>query len=224
MVYVTGDIHGGVDIHKLTTDHFPIQKELTKEDYVVICGDFGLVWDESATEHYWRKWLSGKNFTTLFIDGNHENFPLLRSYPTKEMFGGVVREIVPSVYHLERGQVLCIDDRAFFVMGGARSHDKEWRVDGVSWWEEEIPSLEEMERGNEALERSGWKVDCVLSHCAPRGVQMLLSPYYESDPIVSYLEFVRQKIEFKRWLFGHYHIDRQINEQFVALYNNIVRI
>ena len=44
-IYVTGDTHQSIDIHKLTTSNFPEQKELTKNDYVIICGDFGLLWN-----------------------------------------------------------------------------------------------------------------------------------------------------------------------------------
>ena len=226
MIYVTGDIHGNIDIRKLNADRFPQQKEMTKEDYVIICGDFGLVWDGSNEEKYWRKWLSEKNFTTLFIDGNHENFPLLRSFPTSEKFGGVVREVAPSVFHLERGQVLTIDGNTFFTMGGAASHDKEWRTEGVSWWREEVPSIEEMQRGFNALGKIGWKVDYVLTHTVPKDLRPLLGwgavCDREADPTESYLNNIYSGLDFKRWYFGHYHIDRQINSQFIALYNRIV--
>lgn len=71
MIYITGDIHG--DPSKLSSDIFPEQKEMTKDDYVIICGDFGLIWEqkESKTEKYWLDWLEEKPFTTLFVDGNH---------------------------------------------------------------------------------------------------------------------------------------------------------
>ena len=42
MIYVTGDTHANIDIAKLNTTKFPQQKELTKNDFVIICGDFGL--------------------------------------------------------------------------------------------------------------------------------------------------------------------------------------
>lgn len=47
MIYITGDIHGDIDIHKLTTQNFPQQRTMTKDDYLIICGDFGLLWDDS---------------------------------------------------------------------------------------------------------------------------------------------------------------------------------
>lgn len=47
---------------------------MTKQDYVIICGDFGGVWDGSKREKYWLDWLEDKPFTTLFVSGNHENY------------------------------------------------------------------------------------------------------------------------------------------------------
>ena len=57
-VWITGDIHGNPQ--RFSTDIFPEQKEMTKDDVVIILGDFGLVWDysgENKTEKYWLDWL-----------------------------------------------------------------------------------------------------------------------------------------------------------------------
>jgi predicted phosphodiesterase len=222
MIFVTGDTHANLDIGKLSTRKFPEQKELTKEDFLIVCGDFGLVWDGSAREIYWQDWLSDKNFTTLWIDGNHENFDILYEFPLVEKFGGKVREIAPDIYHLDRGQVLTIDNQKIFVMGGARSHDREHRIEHISWWEQEMPTSEEMERAIEALDRCEWGVDYVITHCAPKSVQKMVCSWYESDPLVSFLERVHTDLKFKRWYFGHYHIDRTFGEQFEALYNRVI--
>ncbi len=222
MIYVTGDTHANLDISKLSTKKFPQQRELTKDDYVIVAGDFGLVWDGSGREIYWQDWLADKNFTTLFVDGNHENFDILRELKLIPMFGGYVRQVTEGVYHLERGQVLNIDGKKIYVMGGARSIDKESRREHISWWPQEIPSNDEMERAIQALEAANWEVDYVITHCAPRSVQEMLAAWYENDPVVSFHERVRQDLIFKRWFFGHYHVDKQINEQFIALYNRVV--
>lgn len=80
MIFVTGDTHG--DYTRFNTANFPEQKAMTKLDYVIICGDFG-IWNESNEEKYWLNWLQDKPFTTLFVDGNHENYDLLNSYPVE---------------------------------------------------------------------------------------------------------------------------------------------
>ena len=68
-------------------------------------------------------WLEGKPFTTLFVDGNHENFDRLYAYPVEEWHGGKVHKIRPSVIHMMRGQVFAIDGKSVFTFGGASSHD-----------------------------------------------------------------------------------------------------
>ena len=224
MIYVTGDTHANIDISKLNMDKFPQQKDLTKNDYLIICGDFGLVWDGSRREMWWQDWLSNKNFTTLWVDGNHENFDILYEFPLMDKFGGKVREIAPDIYHLDRGQVLTIDGKKIFVMGGARSTDKECRIEHISWWKQEMPSQEEMEHAISSLDKAGWSVDYVITHCAPRSVQKLIADWYENDPMVSFLERIYADLNFKKWYFGHYHIDKQFNEQFVALYNKVIPI
>lgn len=224
MIYITGDTHANIDIGKLNTKNFPQQKDMNKQDYLIVCGDFGLVWDGSAREIYWQDWLTEKNFTTLWIDGNHENFDILREFPLTEKFGGFVREIAPDIFHLDRGQVLTIDGKKFFVMGGARSHDKEFRIEHISWWKQEMPTHQEMERAIKALDECGWQVDYVITHCAPKSVQKMICSWYENDPLVSFLERIREDLKFKKWYFGHYHIDRELSEQFMALYNRVVKM
>lgn len=124
MIYVTGDIHGSN--RRFYTRLFPEQKKMTKDDYMIICGDFGLVWDwvgESAGEQFALDELNERNFTTLFVDGNHENFNRLNAYPVTKWHGGKVHMIRPSVMHLMRGQVFDICGKKCFTFGGARSHD-----------------------------------------------------------------------------------------------------
>ena len=110
-------------------DSIPVSyTHLTKEDYMLICGDFGGVWDGGKKDERNLDWLEELPFTTLFVSGNHENFDLLRKYPTEEWNGGTIQRIRPHVVHLMRGQVFDLQGYSFFTMGGARSHDIE---DGV---------------------------------------------------------------------------------------------
>lgn len=123
MIYITGDIHA--DPRRFSTDGFPEQKSMTKNDYVIICGDFGLLWDQpqSSREKHAIDWLSQKPFTTLFVDGNHENFDRLNALPVEEWHGGKVHRISDSIFHLIRGEMFDLDGISVFAFGGARSHD-----------------------------------------------------------------------------------------------------
>jgi len=228
MIYVTGDTHIPVDIQKLKTELFPEQRQLTKSDYVIICGDFGGVWADSAEDQYWLKWLDKKNFTTLFVDGNHENHRMLNEkYEVVPFCGGKAHRIMDSVYHLMRGQVFTIDGLKFFTMGGAASHDRQCRREGVSWWPEELPSDSEYEEAIANLERHGREVDYIITHCAPDSIQRQISDYYKSDRLTGFLEEVKNQVSYKHWYFGHYHIlvmNEDIDGRHTCLFDKIVKV
>lgn len=217
MIYITGDTHS--DFTRFTEDQFPIQAEMTKNDYVIICGDFGGVWtfeEESSREKEALDWLNNKNFTTLFVDGNHENFTrLYNDYPVEEWHGGKVHKIRDSVLHLMRGEIFDIDGKKIFAFGGAKSHDIQ---DGILNLDEE-----EMENGINNLEKVNYKVDYIISHCCPTSIQTILErSTYKKDYLTDYFQNIMKKCEFKKWYFGHYHDYRQINSQFILLYEDIV--
>ncbi len=244
MIYITGDTHS--DFTRFTEEKFPIQSEMTKDDYIIICGDFGGVWtfeEESRREKEALDWLNNKNFTTLFVDGNHENYTRLYNYPIEEWKGGKVHKIRDSVLHLMRGEIFEIDNKKIFAFGGARSHDIQdgilnldeeekiyeyrkrgayFRIRDFSWWDLELPTNQEMENGIENLEKINYKVDYIISHCCPTSIQTLINSTYKRDILTDYLQQISEKCTFKRWYFGHYHDYKQVNSQFTLLYENIV--
>lgn len=251
MVFVTGDTHGNW-MNRLKVDSFSEQKEMTKDDYVIICGDFG-IWDDSKREKYNLDWLEDKTFTTLFVSGNHENYDILDSLPVEEWHGGKVNFVRPSVIHLTRGQVFDIEDKKFFTFGGASSHDisagilepddplfKEkkrlldkdpfalYRINHVSWWQRELPSDEEMEEGLRNLERENNKVDYIITHCPYTSLLRQMdggSGLYQSDYLTDYLQKIKQTVDFKHWLFGHMHCNETYNwERSSCLYEQIIRM
>lgn len=224
MIYVTGDLHGSIDYWKITNSCFPKQKTLTKNDYVIICGDFGLVWDLKKEERYLIGELSHRKFTTLFVDGNHENFDILNTFPVEFWHGGKIHKVSDSVYHLMRGQVFDIDGYRVFTMGGASSHDKICRKENISWWKEELPSYEEYEEAMSNLDSVGWNVDIVLSHCAPNSVQDKINSGFQYDQLTRFLQEIKDRLLYSKWFFGHYHVDEDVDEKHHCLYHKIVKV
>ena len=250
MIYITGDCH--CNFERFNTEIFPEQEEMTKDDYVIICGDFGGVWDKDASgkkEIWWLDWLENKPFTTLFVDGNHENFDRLYSYPVEMWNGGRVHKIRPSVIHLMRGQVYLLDGKKIFSFGGARSHDisggilepedpdykikkkqldKGWepyRINHVSWWEQEMPTAEEMEEGRRNLKGHGNCVDFIVTHCCSSGTQACLGAgLFTPDALTNYFQELWETVQFKKWFFGHYHDNKNVNAEEILLYEQIIRI
>lgn len=246
MIYVTGDTHRSYN--RFSSDNFPEQKTMSKSDYVIICGDFG-IWDKSNEEKHWMDWLEDKPFTTLFVDGNHENFDLLNSMPIEQWNGGNVHYVRPSVIHLMRGQLFNIDNKKIFTMGGATSHDiqdgilelddpnfkakrkkldkdlKMYRINHLSYWKEEMPSELEYNTALDTLDKHNWDVDYIFSHCIATSVSDILGGgFYQPDVLTDFHEEIKQRCNFKYWFFGHYHDNRVISNKFICLYEQLIKI
>ena len=245
-IFITGDTHG--DFSRLLPAAFYEQRDLTKEDYLILCGDFGGVWDGGDAEQQWLDWLETRSFTTLFVSGNHENYDLLRNYPISQWHGGLVQAIRPSVLHLMRGQLYNICGKRIFTMGGASSHDIRdgilepdnpdyerklrqlnaagalYRVNHRSWWKEELPGEDEYRTAREALDKTGWDLDYIITHCAPTSIALMGSRHNEADRLTDFLQEVQERAKYHYWLFGHYHDNNAIDEKHILLWEQIVRV
>lgn len=229
-IYLCGDVHGEMDIHKLKKHLFPEGKKLTKDDYVIALGDFGLLWDGGKRQENLIEWYESQKWTTLFIDGNHENHHQIANLLEVDLLGSKAGQVSDSIYHLKRGNVYTINDKTFFCMGGAHSIDKVYRTENVTWWKEEIPSHKEFENGLDSIEKYNKKFDYVLTHTCPSSIldeMVKLNRLYDlkvNDPVARYLQVVLEQIEFKHWYFGHFHLDINIKEKFNCLYENLIRL
>lgn len=253
MIYITGDTHA--DFKRFSTNNFPEQREMTKYDYVIICGDFGGIWDYEESkpeEKYWLDWMNDKSFTTLFVDGNHENYDRLKQFPIVSFHGGKAHKIRDSIYHLMRGYVFNLQGKSFFSFGGARSHDIQdgilnmedydspkgliadykyrtlkgemLRINHVSWWEEEMPNRQEMDRGIRNLAKVDNKVDFVISHSLPQTVCGALG-YAVADDLTKYFDCLLENgLVFKHWYSGHYHKEIDVFGKYHIRYHSIERI
>ena len=246
-IFCTGDCHG--NFLRFEKEYFPEQETMTRDDTVIITGDFGAIWNGEPQDAKQLDWLEALPFTTLFVCGNHENFDELYAYPVEEWHNGKVHRIRPHVLHLMRGQVFEMEGYTFFTMGGARSIDvwdgildpdepdfklKYWalrrrravfRVKHLSWWEQELPSEEEYAEARRNLECVNYEVDYIITHCVPDSIQDELSDgRYLHDKLTGFLEEVKNKAKFQYWLAGHYHENRNVGDKFVILYEQIMQV
>lgn len=224
---IAGDTHGTFDIGKVVKFFEGRDDEYTKADYLIICGDVGVCGFSASEEAQARGILRNLPVTTLFVDGNHENFDLLNSYGTDDWNGGKVHFIESDIIHLMRGQVFNIDGIKFFTFGGAHSLDKMNRVEGISWFPEEIPTQEEYEEGWKNLGKAGFCVDYILTHTGPREVVAAMG--YEELPddeiaLRQFLQRVADNTDFKAWYFGHLHMDTEVEDTFFCLFDEIMEI
>lgn len=101
---------------------FPQQKEMTKEDYVIVLGEFGIT--NASDEWMQLDWLDEQPFTTLFLEANQSYAEYLERFFVKEWHGGKARYIRPSIICLQNGQSYEINGIKFEVFdGGIRRDD-----------------------------------------------------------------------------------------------------
>lgn len=237
MIYVTGDLHG--DFTPLLKFSKSIKgKALTKKDYVIVLGDFGL-WPETLTQ---IKELSQRlNFTLLFIEGNHEHYTTLESFPKKYMFGGWVHDVF-GIYHLCRSEIytLPLDSKkiTIAVCGGGDSKDKNKRTEGVDWFSQEQISESDVLTLFENAKKHDMRVDYFLSHSLSAAVKTewnyeclsctlckkssfdLLESDYRIRDIVGVLKA-------QKYLSAHEHIDRGFclaGKQYRSVYKDFVEL
>jgi len=250
MIYVTGDCHAR--FKRFSTKNFPEQKDMTREDYVIVCGDFG-IWHDTPEERWWLDWLEQKRFTILFVDGNHENFDRLYSkeFPRVNFHDGKAHRIRENLYHLMRGYVFDLEGKKFFAFGGAQSHDIDdgildrcnfnsdhefnqtvrvynmfgmrYRINHVSWWKQELPTKRELDRGIRNLSKVHNEVDFIISHCCPQEIASA-NGFFGADKLTNYFDEIAERTKFDRWYFGHYHDNRVTYSKFVMLYDRMERI
>lgn len=217
-IYITGDIHGKIDRFK--------QNKFTAEDIVIVCGDFGMPWNNDEESERNLAWLAEQPYQVLYIDGNHEDYDLLNLYPKTQLYGGTVHKLADNIYHLMRGEIYTIEDKPFFCFGGATSVDRWWRIEHESWWREENYTFLEARKALENLDKYGWDVDYVLTHTAPLKFSNLLvgdKQHLEPCPTADFLSELEPKIKRKMWCFGHFHMDEEL-ERAKAVYRNVVQL
>lgn len=225
MIYVTGDLHGERQQIKQYIEH------LSEGDILLIAGDFGLPWWPRQSARHFKddkllKLLAEAPFTTCYVDGNHENFDILKKFPIEEKWGGRVQN-VKGVFHLMRGELYNIEGNRIFTFGGATSTDQEYRTPRISWWPQEVCSEEERNHAVETLEACNWTVDYVITHTAP----LQFKPVYLHTLLgrdmpcltANFLSEIWPKMTYKKWFFGHFHDDIMHDELKARLiYNDII--
>lgn len=215
MIYVTGDTHGDVK-------RFKAMKKLRRGDTLIICGDFGFFWDDSKKERSIRKKLEARSYTIAFIDGCHENFDILESFPVTEWNGGKARILGKNIVHLMRGQVYTIEDKKLFTFGGGNSQDFIFRSEGENWWKREQPSHEEIIEAIENLRLNDNTVDYVITHEPPASLKDCLGvDVFHRLEVHALFEDMIKSCTYNKWFFGKCHIDKHIPIKFYSIFNNV---
>ncbi|MDD2417623.1 MAG: metallophosphoesterase [Oscillospiraceae bacterium] len=219
MVYITGDTHGDFSRFKS-----PDARKLRRGDTMIVLGDFGFLWNGSKEEQHILNKLSRLKYTVLFLDGPHENYDLLGEIPVTEWNGGKVQMIKENVMHLLRGEVYTIEYDKYFVFGGGEGPEHDIRTQTKTWWEEEMPSGEEMLHGRSRLAEQGNKVNFILSHEYPGKTASHLSKNRRTNGVNAYLGLIETEVEYDRWFFGSLHLDKIMSKRLLSVFQFIIPV
>jgi len=214
MILITGDVHGDFDRFKDKR-----LKKLRKSDALIICGDFGLIWDGSKREKRFLKRLGRRRYNILFVEGSNENFEELEKYGTEEWCGGMTRKISGNLRQLIRGHVFEIAGKRVFAFGGGKSNDSS---DPLKM-KYEVPSEKELDDADSRLSEHNNTVDYVVSYEPPQTLaEFLTGGEAEADKIGAYLEEKKKSLNFGHWFFGKFHVTKRIPTRFTAVFDSVI--
>lgn len=215
-ILVLGDVHGNEKFFARAC------RVAAREgcDHILQVGDFG----------YWEHYSHGARFlavaefelqdkglTCYWIDGNHENHPLLweKYGPTPSaamdeddsiLYGtsqGEPVEVRPHLFYLPRGFRWSWAGTSFLACGGAHSIDRDSRTPGATWWGTETITPEQVEAcGTD-------KVDVLVSHDVVNGFDLPALAFKYILPEVERnrdnLSRIAENVQPNLILHGHYH-------------------
>lgn len=225
-IICTGDLHG--ELSRLIKLNTILVNQLNKDDILIVLGDFGMIWNE-ATMMKKLEAIGRLPFTVAFLDGNHENFNLLKRTERIIEWNGARAGLLPyNIIHLLRGEIYEINNKRIGVCGGADSVDKWWRTEGTSWWADEQITEQDYNNFKTNLGTNN-KIDIMLSHDCPTEILPIVKLYSGvNDGAITNSQKQLQKIntiaDISKWYFGHWHIDLPIDNKFQCLYYNIKEI
>ncbi len=223
MICVIGDTHG--DYSRFS--HKKI-KALGKGDFLIICGDFGFVWDGSAKERQVLKKIGSKRYTTLFLTGSHDNYELLDNYPEEYYLGGKARNICGRLYMLSSGSIFNLDCKSVFVFGGGQAADIDEGFENDRWWEQELPDESRIDEGKAALQSVRNKVDYIFTHEPPASIAEFLQMHGTVSPdsavvpqnrLNIFFDGLKGEVDFKMWFFGKLHRNKLVPPRYHAVFD-----
>lgn len=216
-------MHG--DLERLYEKSF---RKLKAGDMLIVCGDFGYIFDGSKLERLVIDYLSTRRFVTAFVDGTHDNMKKINSSRVTYWHGGMIHRIKGNLIHLCRGQIFDIEGNSYFTFGGGESTDKDMRIEKGLWWREEEPTPQEMALGAKNLDERGLKVDYIVTHEPPSLVKssmlLLRGDNDRINKLNGYFEEIGRSCEYKHWYFGSLHEDRRITPHHTCVFKKTLPI
>lgn len=215
MFFITGDTHGSYRRLRAFFRH----KHVTPTDTLIILGDTGLNYYDDDRDLPHKNSAARLPLTLLCLRGNHDRQPetLPRCIPVTR-FGGTVylEEARPNILFAKDGELYRMEEKTVIAIGGAYSVDKEWRLmHGYNWFPDEQISPQGLLEIEKKLDVLHWQVDIVLTHTCPlrfvpeEALFASIDQRMVDKSMERWLDTVEQRLTYKQWLCGHFHIDKK---------------
>ena len=210
MIYLISDLHGKIDFAGIKK----YCEIATDDDLLIILGDVCLEFEKTEENRKFTDYILSIEKNIAIMDGNHDNFAFLNSFPPEEWNGGIVGRITKSIVHLKRGNIYTIEGKTFFSFGGCKSSAK-WKDMGL-WYDGEEPTEEQYALARENLKKHNYKVDYILTHKYEQ------TPPYGSticEALREFTLFLEANVEYKQWFAGHWHKNKQVDEKHTLVFD-----
>lgn len=217
MIYITGDKHADFN------DVFSFCKtnNTSLDDILIILGDSGINYYNDENDNVLKNNLAKLPITLFSIHGNHEErCENIKTYKTKIFHSGTIyyEEQYPNILFAKDGEIYDFNNKKVLVIGGAYSVDKYIRLArGYRWYESEQPSEEVKQKVLKLIDENN-NIDIILTHTCPYKyipIETFISGIDQSTVDSSterFLDLVEEKLNYKIWYCGHYHINKKIDK------------
>ncbi len=172
-ILVIGDVHGRID------EYYKILQK-HKPEYSICVGDFGF-----KKEHEW--FIKNIDYTKHKINfGNHDDTTFLNENYSRGNY---------TYYH---GY-----DNELMTVRGADSIDKQYRIDGISWWQNEELSYQEMNEAVGTYIKN--KPSVMITHDCPQSIRDKIFNIKDASLTSHGLQVMLDSHKPDLWIFGHHH-------------------
>ena len=87
-----------------------------------------------------------------------------------------------------------------------------------------MPTDEELEYAIVNIEEQRHRLDIIITHEAPASVKRMINRNASINDLNIFLDTVMHNTLFHKWYFGSLHVDRQLSNQLICVFEDVHKI